>query len=89
MSRFISEISLTRFLSMADASLDEALAFLRRVVLGVLAEIAELARALDLLRQLRLQLALELMNLVFELLENPRFHRGECVAGRRAADANS
>ena len=58
----------------ADASFDQALALLGRLVLGVLTEIAELPRALDLLRQLRLQLAVELLNLVFELLENPGFH---------------
>jgi hypothetical protein len=39
------------------------------MVLGVLAQVAELARALDLLRQLGLQLPLKLLNLVLELLQ--------------------
>jgi TrmH family RNA methyltransferase len=43
------------------------------VVLGVLAQVAELARALDLLRQLALQLLLELCDFVLELLQQSRF----------------
>jgi hypothetical protein len=44
-------------------------------VLGVLAEIAQLAGSLDFLGKLQLQLAIERMNLVFELLDQPLFHR--------------
>ncbi len=43
------------------------------MVLGVLAQIAELARPLDLLRQLALQLLLELCDFVLELLQQSRF----------------
>ena len=69
----------------ADARFDQPLALLGRLVLGVLTQIAELARALDLFRQLRLQLAVELLDFVFEFLENPRLHRLH-VAERRVAD---
>jgi hypothetical protein len=51
------------------------LAFLRGLILRVLPEVTELARALDLLRQFHLQLALERRHLVFESLENLRLHR--------------
>ena len=62
-------------LQQADARLDQPLTFLRRLVFGVLAQIAELARALDLARQLRLQLLVELRDLVLEFLQDPLFHR--------------
>jgi TrmH family RNA methyltransferase len=45
------------------------------LVLCVLAQIAELARTLDFLRQLGLELTLEAGNLLFEPLEKPLFHR--------------
>ena len=57
----------------ADARFDEPLPLLRRLVFGVLAQVAELARALDFLRQLELQLAVERLDLVFELLDQPSF----------------
>jgi hypothetical protein len=59
-------------LEQADARLDQALPLLRRVILRVLAQIAELARASDLLRQLAFELPVELRDLVLELLEQPR-----------------
>ena len=59
----------------ADPRFDQPLTLLRRVVLGVLAQVAQLARALDLPRQLDLQLAIERVDLVFELLDQPLFHR--------------
>ena len=59
----------------ADARLDQPLALLGRVVLGVLAQVAQLARAQDFPRQLDLQLAIERVNLVLELLDQPLFHR--------------
>ncbi|HZB25609.1 MAG TPA: RNA methyltransferase [Vicinamibacterales bacterium] len=43
------------------------------MVLRVLAQIAELARALDLLRQLALQLLVELCDFILELLQQSRF----------------
>ncbi len=55
-------------LQQADTHFDEALTFLRRVVLGVLPQVSELARALDFLRQLGLQFLLENGDLVLELL---------------------
>ena len=64
-------------LQQADARLDEPLPFFRRLVLGVLAQVAELARALDLARQLGLQLLVELRDLVLEFLQDPLFHDGE------------
>src|SRR5665213_2755690 len=58
----------------ADPRLDEALPLLRRLVLGVLAQVAQLARALDLLRQLELQLVIQRLNLVLELANQAIFH---------------
>jgi hypothetical protein len=57
-----------------DPRLHEALAFLRGGVLSVLAQVAELAGALDLFRELRIELALEAGNLVVKPLENSFFH---------------
>ena len=57
-----------------DARVDDLLTLLRGLVLGVLAQVAQLARALDLLRQLDLQLALERGDFVVEFLENAIFH---------------
>jgi hypothetical protein len=62
-------------LQQADAGLDQALTLLGRLVFGVLAQVAQLARPLDLLRQLGLQLLLELMDLVLELPEQAGLHR--------------
>ena len=61
-------------LEQADPRLDEALALLRGVILRVLAQVAELARALDFLRQLGLELAVQPLDLVLELLEELRLH---------------
>jgi hypothetical protein len=58
-----------------DPRLDEALALFGRRVLGVLAQVAELARPLDLFRKLRVELALQAGNLVVESLQNSFFHR--------------
>ena len=74
LSRFISWISLTRFCSRLIRDFDEALALLGRLVFGVLAQVAELAGALDFLRQLRLQLAVQAHDLVLELLEELLLH---------------
>ena len=60
-----------------DAGVDDLLALFRRLVLGVLTQIAQLARALDLLRELYLQLALERRDLVVESLEDPVLHVDE------------
>ena len=68
-SRFSSEISLTRLRSMRDARVDELLPLLGRLVLGVLAQIAELARTLDLLRQLGLELPFQLGDFVLEAFQ--------------------
>ena len=57
-----------------DAGVDDLLPLLGGLVLGVLAQVAQLARALDLLRQLELQLALERGDLVVETLQNAIFH---------------
>jgi hypothetical protein len=54
--------------------LDERLPLFRGVILGVLAEIAELPRAFDFLRQLRLELAIERDDLVLELSHQLIFH---------------
>src|SRR5262245_16858988 len=62
-------------LELADARLDETLPFLRGLVFRVFAEVAELAGPLDLLRQLGLQLAFELRDLVLEFLQDPFLHR--------------
>ena len=59
----------------ADPRLDQALPLFRRVVLRVLAQVAQLARALDLLRQLELQLAIERLDFVLEFLDQTIFHR--------------
>ena len=59
----------------ADARLEIALPLLGRVVLGVLAQVAQLARALDLLGQFDLQLALERLDLVFEPFDQVCLHR--------------
>ena len=67
---FISAISFMRRVSIADARLDVGLALLGGLVLRVLAQVAELAGALDLLGELRLELALERSDLLFESLEN-------------------
>ena len=53
----------------ADAGVDELLPLLGRLVLGVLTKIAELARTLDLLRKLGLELALQLADLILEAFE--------------------
>src|SRR5262245_46865934 len=58
----------------ADARLDEPLPLFRRLVLRVLAQIAEFARALDLAGQLGLQLLVELRDLLLEFLQDPVFH---------------
>ena len=58
-----------------DAGVDVGLAFFRRLVLGVLAQVAELARALNLFGELLVQLALEGVQLVFKSLEKSFFHR--------------
>ena len=58
-----------------DAGVDDVLALLGGLVLGVLAQVAQLARALNLLRQLDLQLALERRDFLVETLENSLFHR--------------
>ncbi len=63
------------FLEHADARFDEALPLLRGRVLGVLAQIAQLARTLDLFGQLQLQLAVERVDLVLEFLNQSIFHR--------------
>ena len=74
-STLISAISDDALLQHADARFDQPLPLLRGLILGVLAQIAELARALDLLRQLELQLAIERLDFVLELLDQPIFHR--------------
>ena len=51
------------------------LTFLGGLVLGVLAQIPKLARALDLFRQIHLQFALEPCDFIVESLENSVFHR--------------
>src|SRR5262249_32984264 len=62
-------------LKQADTGFDEALPLFRGVVFRVFAQVAELARALDLARQLGFQLLVELRDLVLELLQDPVFHR--------------
>ena len=57
-----------------DARLDEALALFGGVILGVLAQVAVLARALDLLGQILRQLALEHRDFVFESFDQTGFH---------------
>lgn len=58
-----------------NARLDVCLPFFRRLILGVLTQVSELARALDFFRQLRLQFSLESRHFVFEPLEQSLFHR--------------
>ena len=53
-------------MELADARLEELLPFLRRLVLGVLAQVAVLARLQDLLGQEDLELVVELSHLFFE-----------------------
>jgi len=57
------------------ARLDEALALLGRMVLGVLAQVAVLPRPLDLFRQILRQLAVERGDFRLESLDQRRFHR--------------
>src|SRR6185369_6171366 len=57
-----------------ETRVDNALAFLGRLVLRVLAQIAVLAGALDFLRQIDFQLTLERGNFVGESLEDPILH---------------
>ena len=56
------------------ACLDEPLAFLGRGVLRVLAQVAKLAGALNFLRQLLRELAIERRNFHFKPLDQPIFH---------------
>src|SRR5687767_14823136 len=58
-----------------DARVEDRLTLFGRFILGVLAQIAQLAGALNLLRKIDLQLALERGDFVVELLQNPLFHR--------------
>ena len=74
-SRLISRDLADALLQHGDAGVDDLLALLGGLVFGVLAQVAQLARALDLLGELDLQLALEDRDLVVETLENPLFHR--------------
>ena len=60
-----------------DARVDDALSILRGLILGVLAQVAQLARALDFLRQFAVQLALEIGDFVFEFLEDFGLHPQE------------
>ena len=57
----------------ADAGLQERLPLLGGLVLRVLAKVAEFARTLDLLGELRLELAIQRRDLVLELPEQLRF----------------
>ncbi len=57
-----------------DTRIDDILALLRRFVLGVLAQVAQFAGALNLLREIDLQLALQRGDLVVEFLEDPVLH---------------
>src|SRR5262249_13058369 len=59
----------------ADARFDEPLALLGRLIFRVFAKIAQLARTLDLLRQLELQLVIQRRDFVFELPDQPFLHR--------------
>src|SRR4029453_15353018 len=54
---------------------DVGLPLLRGVIFGILAEVAELARAFDFLGQLRLELAIERDDLILELSQQLIFHR--------------
>ena len=55
---------------MAETRLYELLSLERCLVFGVLAQVAQLARTLDLFRQLVLQLSLELLQLALEPLQD-------------------
>ena len=57
-----------------NARVDVGLPLLRRLVLGVLAQVAQLARALNLFRELHVQLALESVQFVFKSLEKLLLH---------------
>src|SRR5439155_21413286 len=57
--------------------------FFRRVVFRVLVQIAELARALDLLRQLELELVIQRLDLVLEFLDQAILHRFRHGPGNR------
>src|SRR5712691_7488999 len=57
-----------------DARVDDTLPLFRRLVLRVLTQVSVLARALDFLRQLDLQFALERGDFIVESLENPVLH---------------
>ena len=59
---------------LTEARVDELLALLGGVVLGVFGEIAEGDRLLDLRRQLRRELALQQLNLFFQSLLNMIWH---------------
>ena len=89
-SRLIICTAATRRCSIAMRACTKRLPLLRGVVFGVLAQIAELAGAPDLLRQLGVELAFEQGDLVLQPLENLLFHasakRAETVFRRRAAD---
>ena len=67
-------------LTQRDPELLRDVALLRGMIFRVFAEIAQLSRALNLLRELRLQLSIELLDLLFELFQNPGFHLGLMVA---------
>ena len=67
----------------ADPRLDEPLPLFGRLIFGVLAQVAELAGALDLLRQLELQLVVQRLDFVFELLDQPILHRIPSRSGNR------
>jgi hypothetical protein len=60
----------------ADPRLDEPLPLLGGLIFGILAQVAELPRALDLPRELGLQLLVERVDLVFELLQQTGLHPG-------------
>jgi len=77
----------------ADARLEVPLPLFRGLVLGVLAQVAMLPRPLDLLGQLRLELALQLLDFVFEASDQPGLHRppvnrrGRATPGKHAPNA--
>ena len=62
------------FLQHRDLRVDDPLPLLGRLVLGVLAQIAQLAGALDLPGQLQMQLPLECGDLITETLYDAIFH---------------
>src|SRR5207253_855868 len=67
----------------ADPRFDEPLALLGRVVFGVLAQIAELARALDLFGQLEFELVVQRLYLVLEFPDQSILHRLHHGPGNR------